>query len=340
MPPKDEMDVEKVVNSIVDDIMPPTEQDSLPPEDEVDEVDASQEEEVKPPEDTEVKDPEVKEPLVLKPGDEGYVEPAVVEAPKSWAKEISAEFTKLPKPVQEYIRKREDDFTNGITQYKQAADYGRAVHSVVQPYMAHLQSRGLDVPTAMKALLNADYTLSRADPDQKAAFFTKLMQDYNVDPAKLGKLPAELDPNTKALTDRLARTEGVVTEFQRAQLEGRRTEVTKAVDKFAADPKNLYFAELSDDIVKFINAGYTLEEAYEKAVWANPVTRAKEQARTTKDAEEARKKAASEAALAAKKAAKANVRETPSNRSAPTALLGSMDDTLRSTMRTIKERTN
>lgn len=335
------MDVDKVVDSIVDDLLPAEEtvevvedENETPPPIEGEVI--NKEEEKVPV--TEGEEPKPK--LELKPGDEGYVAPEVVEAPKSWSKEIAPEFTKLAKPVQEYIRKREEDFTNGITQYKQAADYARAVHSVVQPYMAHLQSRGVDVPTAMRALLNADYTLSTADPDKKAALFTKLMQDYGVDPAKLGKLPAEPDPNTKALTDRLAKTEGVLNEFQTAQIEERRKEVVKAVDKFAADPKNLYFAELSDDIVKLINAGYTLEEAYDKAVWANPVTRAKEQVRTSKSAEEARKKAASEAALAAKKAAKANVKETPSNRSAPTSLLGSMDDTLRSTMRKINERTN
>jgi len=51
------------------------------------------------------------------------------------------------------------------------------------------------------------------------------------------------------------------------------------VNAFASDPAHPFFDEVADDIVAFVRAGDSLSKAYEKAVWANPVTREKEIAR-------------------------------------------------------------
>lgn len=336
MPPKQALDIESTVDSIVEDILP-------------------QPEEVDPPEpDLEVKDPgeevvEVKDPdatLSDKAADPAAdenkagenLEAEVVEAPRSWAKEIAPEFAKLAKPVQEYIRKREEDFTNGISQYKQAADYGTAVHAVIQPYMAHLNSKGADVGNTLKFLLNADYLLATGTPERKSAFIRQVMKDSGITTEMLGAEPPQKSADVQALEQQIREMGGTLNNFQSAQVNERYSQVAKAVDTFAADPKNIYFKELSDDIVKLIGVGYTLEDAYEKAMWANPATRAKEQVRTSKDKEKADKEAATAAALRAKKATRQNVKDTPSSRQAPTGLLGSMDDTLRSTLRNIHER--
>lgn len=334
---KGEIDIDATVDDIVEDILPP-EPDPVDPPDET----------VLEPEHKEVPDPEDVTIVELKPGDEGYVAPVLkpgdegyvepVEAPKSWAKEIAPEFAKLPKPVQEYIKKREEQFTEGITQYKGAAEYAKGVHAVVQPYMAHIQSRGTSVGDHIKLLLNADYILSTGTPGEKTAFLQSIMQGSGITKEMLAETPTPKDPALLEMEKKLHETNGRLTEFQSAQAESQRGEVAKAVDAFAADPKNIYFQELSDDIVKLIGAGYTLQDAYEKAVWANPATRAKEQVRLDKDRLTKEKLVAEEAALKAKKLRKANVKETPSSRSAPTGLLGSIDDTLRTTLRGIHER--
>lgn len=341
---KGEIDVDATVDDIVDDILPQPEPEPKDPPDETNLEPEQKDPELKdPPEDKpalELKpgDEGYVAPVELKPGDEGYVEP--VEAPKSWTKEMAPEFAKLPKPVQEYINKREAQVTEGISQYKTAAQFAQAVHGVVQPYMAHIQSRGNTIDNHLKLLLNADYVLSTGTPAARAEFLQSIMQNAGVTKEMLGETPAAKDPAVVALEKRVQELGGKLTESETAQLEEKRAEVNKAVDSFAANPKNIYFQELSDDIVKLIGAGYTLQDAYEKAVWANPVTRAKEQIRIDKDKEVARKTAAEEAALKAKGLKKSNVRETPSSRSAPTGLLGSIDDTLRSTLRTINERSN
>lgn len=340
-----EIDIDKTVEGIVDDILPTPEPEDPPDETIEPRVDEPKVDEPK------VDEPKVDEPKVDEPkkddkplpkeGEEGYVPPVETkEAPKSWSKDMAPEFAKLPPNIQEYVLKREEDYTNGISQYKQAADYARAVHSVIQPYMAHIQARGNTVGDHVKFLLNADYTLIHGTPQVKAKFIRDIMQGAGITTEMLGQEPEQKDPAVLALERQIQDLRGNLTEKETRELEEKRAEVAKAVDAFAADPKNIYFKELSDDIVKLIGAGYTLEDAYGKAVWANPATRAKEQVRLDKEKGLAAKKAAEEAALKAKKAARQNVKETPSSRSAPTGLLGSIDDTLRNTMRSIKERSS
>lgn len=338
MPP--ELDIDRAVDGIVDDLFPKQELDEEIEDTEKKEEHEEVVEEVVEDPKPRIEEPDLKGKIELKPGDKDYVAPEVVTAPTSWSKELHPEYAKLAKPVRDYIAKREEDYTKGITQYKQSADYGNAVHAIVQPYTAHITARGSNVGDTLKFLLNADYLLAQGTPEAKTDFIRQVMTNAGVTAEMLGAEPVKKDPAVAALEKQIGELRGTLTATQQAQLNEQNSKISKAVDTFAADPKNLYFAELSDDIVKLINAGYTLEESYEKAMWANPLTRAKEQARVTKDTNEARTKAAREAAEKARKAARSNVKETPSSRSAPTGLLGSMDDTIRSTLRTINERTS
>jgi hypothetical protein len=81
----------------------------------------------------------------------------------------------------------------------------------------------------------------------------------------------------------------------------------------------------------------TLAEAYEKAMWANPTTRAKE---VSKQATEAQSKAAKEAAQKLgeiKRSTATNLKVQPKS-GAATLPLGTMDDTMAATMAAIKNR--
>ena len=80
--------------------------------------------------------------------------------------------------------------------------------------------------------------------------------------------------------------------------------------------------------------------AYEKAVWANPVTRQKEIERLNAEAEAARSKKAQEEAAKAKAATAANIRNRDTQRTPtePRATMRNLDDALRDSMREIRSR--
>ncbi len=120
-----------------------------------------------------------------------------------------------------------------------------------------------------------------------------------------------------------------------ATLQETRSRVEKEVEAFASE--HPLFDEVAEDLVPFLNAGMSLEDAYEKAIWANPVTRDKEMDRLAKEKEAKQLEAAKEKTAKAKKAKSANVSSRDTEK-APTGTLGTMEDTLRDTYRDIQQR--
>ena len=148
---------------------------------------------------------------------------------------------------------------------------------------------------------------------------------------------AQLDPAVKALQEKVNSLETNLTQREQAVLNEARSKIAKDVETFASDPKNQYFDECADDITALIQAGNTLEEAYEKAVYANPVTRAKELARLQTETEKTLREKSKSEAEAARKAASTNVRSRDT-RKAPTEPKGTMEDTMHATLKEIRER--
>ena len=119
-----------------------------------------------------------------------------------------------------------------------------------------------------------------------------------------------------------------------------RDQVRGRVDKFADDPANLYFNELTSDMEHLIRSGAAadLPDAYEKAIWLNPVVRAKEIARLSA-AQSAQATTQSAAKLSeARRASAVNVRSQGHPTSGPAESLGSIEDTLQETMNKIRAR--
>lgn len=263
--------------------------------------------------------------------------------PKTWRKEASAHWAALPSEIKAEVLKRESDIFQGLETYKVDAGYGKSVKAVVAPYEAILKANNMDPVQTIGGLMNSHYLLATGTPQQKAELFQRIAKDYNVDLAQFAPQPAGdapyIDPTVAALQKQLQTVQSQLDVTAQTQLAQRRAEVTKAVDAFATDTKNVYWAEVANDMAALLAKGTagTMQEAYDKAVWLNPVTRAKEIARTTA---EANAKAAAETAakLAKVKAATAaNVRTKARTGSAATPL-GSLDDTLEASLADIRSR--
>lgn len=267
---------------------------------------------------------------------------SVDEPPKTWRKEASATWAALPSEAKAEILKREADIFKGIESYKVDATFGKSMKSVVQPYEAIMQANGMEPVSTIQGMLRGHHTLATGTAEQKAAIFKQMAKDYRIDLASLATPTGEppyIDPAVATLQNELRAVQSQLSEAnQRRQAEARAS-VSAELDKFAGDPKNIHFNEVANDIANLLQRGLagSLQEAYEKAVWLNPVTRAKEAARTTA---EANAKAAAEAATkatAARKALAANVTTRARSGSATTPT-GSLDDTLSEALAGIKSR--
>ncbi len=113
------------------------------------------------------------------------------------------------------------------------------------------------------------------------------------------------------------------------------------MDAFASDPAHPYFGEVSEDMLVFLRSGMKLDAAYEKAVWGNPVTRAKEIARTAAEATTKAETERLEKVRKAREASGANLISSarPGRAATPQRGLDKMTDTLAETFKSIQART-
>ena len=313
-----DFDLDGASNQLAADMFPDREQESTAHEDETG-VDAAMTE--TPSQETTEQAPAAEE-----------IEPA----PQSWPKEMHEHWAKTPKEVRDYWATREKQMYDGLEQYKENAAIGRPIRDVIAPYMPMLNARGMDVPTAVAGLLNAQYQLEN-NPKQAIA---NIAQAFGVNLAEIAgsaQQQEQVDPQIKSLQDQLAAIQNTFKSASEAQMAETRQKTQSEVSAFAET--HPYFDEVADDMIPFLKAGKSLEEAYNKAVWANDVTRAKESAKLQQEQQAESKRKALEAAEAAKKAAAANIRSRDTRR-APTepnrATMRNLDAVMRESMNELK----
>jgi hypothetical protein len=267
------------------------------------------------------------------------------KAPESWKPEEAATWAQLPEQVRAAVHRREQDMFNGINFYRGHAQVGRAVQEALKDVMPDLQSRGVqplqfvgNLVEVHKILTSQTYT-----PEQKTGFAMRLMENYGI---KLGAAvddgapPVFEDPQIKGLTSRVEELQSKLNNYEKGQIEATRSKALAEIETFAKDPAHQYFDEVADDILLLIKGSggqMGLKEAYDKAVMANPLTRAKEITRLNADAVAKAEKDNKDKAAAARQATSSNVKsETRDGRSAP--VKGSMEDTMRQTLDEINAR--
>ncbi len=264
--------------------------------------------------------------------------PSVARAvPKSWPSEMHSHWGTLPEPVQAYWEQREQQMVQGLGQYKTDAEFAKSLRDVMTPYKPIFASYGMNEQQAIQSLLNAQYRLTQGTPEARREAYQTLGKNLGLvqaDPAA-----PQPDPHLQAIQQRVSQMEAALTATHQAELNQTRARISQEVDTFASDTTaHPYFNDVADDIIHMINAGHSLKDAYEKAVWANPVTRQKELGKHQAEADAKLKENARLNALKARHASSANVR-SHATRSAPTEPLGSMEDTMKRTLAEMKSRT-
>lgn len=291
------------------------------------------------------REPAVTDPVEETPRDEPIPETPVeapvetpVEAkpakpvPGTWPKEMHEHWAKTPAEVQDYWERREKEMLEGLQQYKGYHGIGKAMTETVAPYMPMIEQAGLDPQKAVSYLFAAHARLTQGSEESRRAAYEQLGRD-------LGFVGQQQDPNTppeiKQALERLNRLEGALTQREQQQYQEARSRVSAQVDAFAKEHPE--FDEVSEEVAAFIRAGHDLEKSFEMALYANPVAREKQLARIRQEAESAALAKAKEEAEKVKKLTSTNVRSRDTGR-APTEPLGKMEDTMRDTLRSIKER--
>lgn len=257
-------------------------------------------------------------------------------APRTWRPEASAEWAKLPPVVQAEIIKREEDMFRGIESYKADATFGKTMQTVIKPFEHIMQQYNINPAQQINNLLLSHYKLAFGTPEEKSAILDRIITDYGLQAP--GEAPY-VDPQVQALQTELQNLKSSLQGVQQQRENEVRTTLAKELDTFAKDPAHAEFETVASDIATLLQTGQaqSLQEAYDKAVWLNPTTRAKQIERETLARAAAARKEAEKKAAEVRRATAANVRAKPKSASAATPL-GSMDESLEATLAAIKAR--
>lgn len=253
----------------------------------------------------------------------------VSAAPNTWKKEAAATWAALPPAAQAEIQRREADFHKGIEQYREAATRQQNMDRVIAPYMETIKSLGVTPEYAIQEMMAVDKKLRFGTMEQRSAHLADLAQNYGIDLGQSHQYQQNIDPQAYALRQENERLQGYINQQNQMAQQQQEQALNSEIATFAADPKHSHFDAVSGHMAALLQAGQAkdLSDAYEQAVYANPVTRAAMlQQQAAAQREEAAKKA-----QAAKSAASVNVR---TRASMPVSQpIGTMEDTIRAKFR-------
>lgn len=241
-------------------------------------------------------------------------------------KEEAAEWKKASPVLQQALLRRSEEMHRGLEQYRAPAQFGQRMVEAFKPYEQTLQQLNVPPDVAVVKLLQVDSALRYGSPEQKAATIANLAHQFGVDlgMAQTAPLP---DQNYIALQNQIQQLQGFINEQQRTQAEREQEALNSELSSFAQGRE--HFETVREDMAALLQAGRAtdLNDAYEKAIWANPSVRAaliaKQQSEASAKAEKERK---------AQEARKANAVNVSRRGTVPAgATTGTMEDTIRAT---------
>lgn len=276
------------------------------------------------------------------PAQQNSAEVQALGAPDTWTKEALAEWAAVPPRVQQEILKREADMHRGLEEYRSGFEAAKRYDSVIEPYKPILAAENIDPVVMFQNFAGNHYILSRGQPQQKAQLAATLMREYGVDIQLLAdaldakpQTAAPLTPEVLQLRDELHQVKQQLSAREQAERDQLFQNYAKEVSDFAAS--HPYFDEVAADIELFVKSGDSLQTAYDKAVYANPVTRQKELDRLTAEAVSASSTAGQARADKIAKSTAADLSTSPKPRNGAIPA-GTIDETLEETLAAIKAR--
>ena len=283
--------------------------------------------------------------------------------PPSLPAAIKAKFATLEPDVQQAFTKLEESVQTSKAEWGRKGERLNRFDEILGPHLDRWQMNGLDEFSGVQTLLAAQSLLDRNPLDG----LLQIARSYGYTPAHLAQawgLSQTSDPQPQtgqqpgspdmqaALAPFMQEFRTLQQQFTQTQRNAEQAEVARLaaqIDAFATDPKNLYFNDVQDAVVEIMRSGkaagrdVSLQDAYDRAVWADPSIRpllmkastdsqAAEQAKAAEEARKQAEQAKRERAQAAAVAGGSVVGAPTPGASAPKGTPGSVRDSIRSAM--------
>jgi hypothetical protein len=258
------------------------------------------------------------------------------KAPSSWKPAAQEAFLKAdrgePLTAEEIklltaeAERRESDFHRGVSEFKGHSERAKAYDAAIAPYQQHLQRLGVDAPTAINELMQAEVTLRTGDPLTKANYLALLAREYGIDLNQVQQ-PQNVDPQTQYLMQQLNELRQNQQMWQNQIQQQEKMKAQQVLQSFSNAEKP-HFDAVRNDMADLLETGKakTLEEAYTKAIWMRPDIR---QTLIDTQIADVQKKALAQAQAQRVKTASVSVKGSSPASSGNQPTNGSLEDILR-----------
>jgi len=205
-------------------------------------------------------------------------EPAVedkpaLRPPPGWSPTAKVAFDKLPPEVQQAVAQREAEVNKGFEKL--------AAYKPLDQYMEMAQRGGTTLPKALESYVGIENELNRDMVSGVAricqnkgihpvALANQILARHGVSPTQngeAGEAPADQKAPGVDLSPVMQKISALENFIQQQQQAGVQTEI----QRFASDPKHTFFENVKVQMGQLISSGQAedLEDAYDKACWAN-----------------------------------------------------------------------
>lgn len=235
-----------------------------------------------------------------------------VEAPKEgkhkphshWSPEMKAHFMDLPEGVQKAWLDREADMDKGRSEWATKAEDFNRINKIIEPMRGRWAMQGLSPDVAIGQLVSAANLLQQNpregfehllktyagdrylhlinDIAMKNGYALTQSDNQGQQPTQ-GQQPAMADPTVRRLEEQIQHLTQKLSSYDQREADTVRSTLAAEVNTVRNDPKNLFFENVKDEVAMFAQramdsgdkrpAREIVQEAYDRAVWANPTTR-------------------------------------------------------------------
>jgi hypothetical protein len=210
------------------------------------------------------------------------VQPAqldIAKPPSTWTPSDREKWAELPEWAKSTILNREKQAAQALTRHDEDRVHGRKLQELATSFQAFIPAGNTASQVAEK-MLQAHARMAMASPAEKTELLLQLGQEYGADLSLFRQSdtqapPDNINPQFQALFQKVGTLEQQLELSRRDREQQEQQVVLNSLRAFEADTKNEFFNDVRVTMGQFIQSGVaeTLQDAYDKAVWANPQLR-------------------------------------------------------------------
>ncbi|WP_047236939.1 hypothetical protein [Chromobacterium subtsugae] len=236
--------------------------------------------------------------------DASAAQPAAATAPPaSWSAEARPHWEKIPPEAQQYIATREAQMQQQFSRMDDERQTGRQFREALKPFEHTIRQFNVPPVVAAQHLFAADAALRYGNPAQKIDMVHQILRDYGIPLDAVAQYqPQQVDPAFAAMQQRLQQLEQMQLQGVQQQHEAQQADMQRQIEAFQQGKP--HFEQVRGDMAVLLQSGMasSLDDAYERAVWARPDLRQNLISKHDADQREAAAQAASQRAQQAKAA--------------------------------------